>query len=379
MYLKNGAKNTSKVSTAQIQKVFHKELIVLVRRKNNFIHNIPHAEFYITNVCNLACSNCNRLNNYKFKGSQLWEDLEPIYRKWSNRLNIKKINILGGEPTLSSDFQDWCIGIRELWKDSQISVVTNGTRLDKIENLYSLCKDYQIELDITSHGRERFPLLYNFICNFLQKDVKISYQGNFDNWKDAYNDVKDPSWPHCENIDDYYNLPHNIQKECKQIHKISPEQYLINSNGVNFVDCNNVKISLGYAENFVTAPLKYSGNNKFTVYNSDPTEAHNVCISKYCHHFMNGLLYKCHHVALLPEFMEQYFVEISESDKKLLDDYIPANVNLTDDNLKNFLDNLKNPIDQCKLCPSKLEQHDVTSSYNKPKIKKLSIIDTKQI
>ena len=35
---------------------------------------IPNIEFYITNVCNIACPQCNRFNNWNFKGHQIWKD-----------------------------------------------------------------------------------------------------------------------------------------------------------------------------------------------------------------------------------------------------------------------------------------------------------------
>jgi len=129
---------------------------------------------------------------------------------------------------------------------------------------------------------------------------------------------------------------------------------------------------LSYAEDFVTAPLKYSGDNKFEVYDSIPEEAHSVCMSRNCHHFIKGKLYKCHHVALLPEFMQQYSVDISDSDKELLEQYTPGEIKWSNERLSEFIDNLKNPIDQCKLCPSNLVLSPPNGTQKKPSIKKLN-------
>jgi len=44
---------------------------------------IPYAEFYIINVCNLACPGCNRFNNYNFVGYQRWADYADVYAQWA--------------------------------------------------------------------------------------------------------------------------------------------------------------------------------------------------------------------------------------------------------------------------------------------------------
>jgi len=334
--------------------------------------HLKYAEFYITNVCNLACTNCNRLNNYKFSGFQLWKDYEQIYTDWSKCVGIETIHILGGEPTLNPSFKQWCVGLRKLWPDSTINVISNGTRLEYIDNFYNFSSDNKIGWIITAHDRKRYNPLYQYVSNLMTKPISKKYLGNFDNWPNVYNAIKDLSWPECTSVDDFYILPEHIQNECTQIHKIDPDSYLMNSNGIVLHDSNNIKIELSYAEDFVTAPLKYSGDNKFEVYDSIPEEAHSVCMSRNCHHFIKGKLYKCHHVALLPEFMQQYSVDISDSDKELLEQYTPGEIKWSNERLSEFIDNLKNPIDQCKLCPSNLVLSPPNGTQKKPSIKKLN-------
>jgi hypothetical protein len=38
------------------------------------------------------------------------------------------------------------------------------------------------------------------------------------NFKTFYNDVKDPSWPACDSLNQFYSLPIAIQKECQEVH-----------------------------------------------------------------------------------------------------------------------------------------------------------------
>jgi hypothetical protein len=40
------------------------------------------------------------------------------------------------------------------------------------------------------------------------------------NWKDFYSKVKDPQWPECKNLDDFYKLPEFITRECIELHQL---------------------------------------------------------------------------------------------------------------------------------------------------------------
>ena len=75
--------------------------------------NLRYAEFYVTNVCNLACDNCNRFNNMDFKGKYDF-DVEQ-YREWAEKLDIHRIAILGGEPTYHPNLGSWIEGISKLY------------------------------------------------------------------------------------------------------------------------------------------------------------------------------------------------------------------------------------------------------------------------
>jgi hypothetical protein len=48
------------------------------------------------------------------------------------------------------------------------------------------------------------------------------------NFKKFYNDVKDPTWPACNSLDQFYSLSLAIQKECQEIHNIGPDSYAHN-------------------------------------------------------------------------------------------------------------------------------------------------------
>jgi len=331
---------------------------------------LERIEFYITNVCNYNCDNCNRLNNYNFSGHQKWEDYAEVYKAWHKRIDFGVISILGGEPLLNPSLPDWLTGLRSLWPNATIQLLTNGSRLKHTPWLYDAINKNKIELEISTHNRGTFDKTASEISEILSKPIQTNLTKNADLWVNEYNNIKDPSWPECQTHLDFESLPEWIQDECTNLHKIDPKTFFYNSGTVQLVDANQVVVSLNYYEDFVTAPLYYNNDNHFKVYNSDPEQAHKVCISKNCYTFVRGKLYKCHHVALLPEFSEQFHVDMTEQDTELLHAYQPAQSTDTDEELSMFINNLTHSIPQCKLCPDKLFPVRVLASNIKPKVLK---------
>lgn len=330
-------------------------------------------EFYITNVCNFNCDNCNRLNNYRFSGQSLWKDCEDLYKKWGTLIDFEKITILGGEPLLNTSLDQWLLGTRSIWPNATIQLLTNGSRLKYWyqRGLFDILSSTKTELHITLHNRTRRQEVIAEILSYLTLPELKVMPNSLVNWADAYNAVKDPAWPVCESYDDFDQLPGWIQQECTEIHGIDFNNWCHQTGITHIHDANNdINVFINYAENFVTAPLKYVGENKFAVYASDPDQAHNVCISKTCTHMMDGKIYKCHHVALLPEFLKQFNVDITDKDYQLLTAYQPLSVDDDQSTMQHFLDNVNNVIPQCKLCPSSLEAVFLHSTTDKPKTRK---------
>jgi len=315
------------------------------------------------------------LNNYRFSGHQKWSELKDIYSQWSTLIDINYIAVIGGEPTLNPDLKNWLIGIRELWPDTPIELITNGSRLVHTPWLYEVLHKYKIDVIVSTHNISRTIELANVVEEMLDNPKTTFFKGTInhveyngeESWDKEYNIVKGEHWPECKTFEDFINLPDNIRNECISVHNISPQPL--------FTDSNGVKVRFQHDNQFITAPLKYAGNNQFQVYNNDLNAAHDVCISKTCHHFIRGKLYKCHHVPLLLEFMEQYQVNLSKSDTQLLKNYAPATVGMDINNIKQFIDNLENAIPQCKLCPAKEDLKTVLIHADnvKPKILKLPL------
>jgi organic radical activating enzyme len=268
---------------------------------------LPLVEFYITNVCNLSCQGCNRFNNYKFSGFQRWNDYKEIYLQWSTKLKISNITILGGEPLLNPDFMLWFQGLRQFWPRAALKVTTNGYHLNKIKNLYAfvLAHKHNTCIDVGIHNKQHKQMIINNVEKFLQKPLTFEFNND------------------------------NIYQEYMMV-----------------IDANDVKLRISYNWWFHQGALiNEPDSTKFTLHQSDVSKAHAICHSKYCHHFMNGKLYKCGAVALFPEFAQQHEIVLSPEDQDLMMSYRPLAVDDADEYQQEFLNNLPNAIPQCRFCP----------------------------
>lgn len=303
-------------------------------------------EFHITNVCNLTCNNCNRFSNDPFKGFQKWDDYKEDYKKWSEKVDLPYLSILGGEPLLNPTFMDWFKGLRELWPDSTIQIVTNGTRLDKIPGLYEEVLKYKekthINLNIHSHFvKDRCN---EAIRNFLKGNLTTRHEN--EQLREIYDQVKGEDWP--ETFEDVSDLPNWVIEEIKNNfnHNLPLEP-------TRYKDENGVRIRIQYSIQFADNPLKRNKQNRLTLRNSDPHKAHDACYGKRCHHFYKGRLHKCMLTALMPEYDNQFNLDLSNSDRDLLHSAKSLSSDSSIDNIKEFYDFIEsdNPIPQCKFCP----------------------------
>jgi len=300
---------------------------------------LKYAEVYITNVCNYSCSHCQSLNNFAFKGHQRWEDHENEYRSLSAQLDIDQIQIIGGEPMLNPDFENWLFGISNLWPKSKLQIATNGTRLDKITNeIYHVLLKHQGTLWITCHDIELYDGFLDFSKTFLNKIVSDTVADNVSNydWKSEYERSKtDPT------------------VKLKTVSR-------------KLIDENGVEVILDWSQSFVSSIVNLLDDQSLTMkYNSDPVQAHDICYFKNCHQINKGKVYKCPLVSVLPDFLDQFDVTMSDDDRVLAQSYDPLTV---DKNVSEFVNAIMDPIPQCKFCPSNYTKHNFVGTEKKIKI-----------
>jgi hypothetical protein len=280
---------------------------------------LPYVEFYITNVCNLACDDCNRFNNHDFRGHYLWQDYVDQHEIWSRHVRFQKIAIMGGEPLLNPSVCDWVDGINRLW-NRRVQIMTNGTRLNKTPGLYDRLVRFREEGDFyrgnwlgvsihNAHDTERY---FDEIRQFLQGSVTYYHRD------------------HAENVDNRYTWGATHA----------------------FSDSNGMHVHVWDYTSFYPAAVQRDRVKQFVVSNSDPDLTHQQCGFRLfkCHHFMAGKIYKCPPVALFPEFDRQHGFDISPQDRELMHSYPALTVDQAE-RAQDFFNNIDTVIPQCKFCP----------------------------
>jgi organic radical activating enzyme len=324
-------------------------------RKTEYMKSqLPYAEIYITNVCNYSCVNCQSLNNFSFKGHQKWQDYQEEYLALSNLIDINTIQIIGGEPTLNPDFEAWVNGISNLWPTSKLEIATNGSRLDKLtKEIYQILSRNNGTLWITCHDIELYNELLGFSKQFLDTVVAsyVPNDTNSNNWQVTYASVRSDSWPECTNIDQFVNLPYDIKNLIIEQFKNSKTAELKTTSKM-FVDKNGVKVRLDWSQSFVPGILEVVDNYQLKIkYDSDPMQAHDICYFKSCHQINKGKLYKCPLVSILPDFLNQFKFNISDRDQSVARAYVPMDSTCSIPQVTEFINNIQQPIPQCKFCP----------------------------
>jgi len=284
---------------------------------------IPKVEFYITNVCNLTCEDCNRFNNLDFRGWQKWSDYEEMYKEWAQYIDIDQIVILGGEPLLNPTVLEWAYGLEKIW-GKYVQILTNGTRLNHVRGLYKLVSETNNWVGISLHDQNYLPELEKDLEKFMTPPILKLTKGH----------------PATRYGADYEFLDSNTT--------VTPGSGR---------DVNRAWIPVWIQDEFMPSAIKFLPDGRYGLHSSVPEDAHAICpiAQNKSYHFIRGKLYKCGPVALFPEFDEQHNFDISDSDRELLNSYAPLSVGDFPAKGAEFLATIDNPIPQCKFCPTKNE------------------------
>jgi hypothetical protein len=223
-----------------------------------------------------------------------------VYRQWSHEVDIGAIAILGGEPMLNPSFMSWVTGVAELWPRSLLRIISNGYQLEKVRGLYELLEsNSKIQLCIGIHNKLYKKQIIDRVKNFLKSPCTVEH-----------------------NNDDIYN----------------EYQTITNASGV----CVKIEYNWWFHQGAIV-----NGG----LHASDPKKAHDICHMKTCHHFIRGQLYKCGVVAVLPEFDQQHPLTLTPEDRELMTSYRALSITDSNKIKTQFINNLDQPIDQCKFCP----------------------------
>jgi len=273
---------------------------------------VNSAEFNITNVCNLACTGCNRFNNLNLTGYEDWKKHRKAYENFSKHVKVKYLHVLGGEPLMHPMIKDILYDVRSWYPTQNIRLVTNGLLLHKVKGLFESIVSNKITLGIYIHNKEWRMPVYKKLRELTNSELKLKWI------------INDEGWPLAE---------------------------------FEFNDCTH---SINLAEHFYQNALGEPNQDRLQPHVSDAEKAFNACETR-CPTFNGGKFYKCPISHALPDVVRQKNnIYYTQKQKDLIDTFPYVSC----DDVQSFPDDkfealLSEKIDQCSLCPEKFEFHKI--------------------
>lgn len=260
-------------------------------------YTLPFVETMVTYACNLSCEGCTNYSDYNVTGHVQWADAQEWLSAWLKRVDIPDFGLIGGEPLLNKEINQWLIGCRELMPDSQLRFTTNGTALTQRKDVLDTIFDIgNCVFKITVHQPNEFYVqeALNFVFNYADWEPVTEYGIN--RWKSR----------------------------------------------------NNVRFQINFPKTFYKT---FKGNYKDMLpHDSNPASAFAVCCQKTCPLLFNGRIYKCSSIALLSKTLADWKQSDAAWGPYL--DYKGIRVDSTDDEIIKFISGFGAPENICRMCPS---------------------------
>lgn len=275
---------------------------------------LPFVETMVTQVCNLSCAGCTNYADIHHKGYVSWKDGQQQLSAWLDRVEILDFGILGGEPLVNPEIEQWIIGLRKLMPNTQIRFTTNGLLLKKKPHIVKLLHDV---------GNVVFKISIHKLDNELQSTILDIF--NSYNWT-LVNEYGIDRWKTTNNFRFYTKLQEIFWKT-----------------------------HVGTYEDM-------------RPHNNNPSEAFEVCCQKTCPILYNGRIYKCSSNGLLSDTLAKF----NNPNMDQWQQYINHGIgpDCSDVELQNFLNNFGKPAKICGMCPTKKDTGSVIVHLANVKLKK---------
>lgn len=123
---------------------------ILKKNKKRYLSQI---EFHIVDHCNLNCAYCDHFTPL---APEWYADIDKILADFRQLKkiydNIGKIYVLGGEPLLHPNLLEIFKPLKEIFPDSEVTLITNGILLEKQEEIFwKTLSENRISLSMTKY------------------------------------------------------------------------------------------------------------------------------------------------------------------------------------------------------------------------------------
>jgi len=256
---------------------------------------LPFLETMITQACNLSCEGCTNYSDLKHSGYVPWSQGQAWLEPWLDVLDISDFGIIGGEPLINPEADQWLLGIRKLLPDAQIRFTTNGLLLHKWPELLDL---------LHSIGNCVFKISVHIDDQLLENNIRNVF--SLFNWTPVV-EHGISRWATTNGLRFQINRPHTfLQTYRNTYHDMAP-------------------------------------------YHSKPVDAFSRCVQKTCPLLYQGKIYKCSTSALLLDTLDRF----ERPNWSQWQQYIEQGISVTDpkQTIIDFVDNFGKPHSQCAQCP----------------------------
>lgn len=126
-------------------------------QKRSFMIKKFGVEYHLVDSCNLRCAGCSHYSSLLDQLSYIpietvKKEMELLFRRTDNGLQLKWLRLLGGEPLLHPEITQCIEYIRSRFPYTRITLVTNGIKLDKMEeSFYRACYECDITIQVTDY------------------------------------------------------------------------------------------------------------------------------------------------------------------------------------------------------------------------------------
>lgn len=218
------------------------KLIDVLKGKRCLIKgSIPYLEFNVVDHCNLNCAGCDHF--CPLIKEPVFADLDIFakdIRELSKKLNIRIIRIMGGEPLLNPQINDFIRITREAFPYSDIRVATNGLLLPTMkEDFWNVMRNYKIKIDLSKYPvvGDKFSQ-YLDLCDDNGIDIGAIHLAKKFNY--FFNEKGDSdyieTWKHCSarNCANLWNS--KLYQCCRCFIEISNKEFNMNIPGPKAMD-----------------------------------------------------------------------------------------------------------------------------------------------
>jgi hypothetical protein len=155
---------------------------------------LRYVECHLVEHCNLSCKRCGHFSPLAPKHEADPAALERDLRQLAIHLDVARIRLMGGEPTLHSNPAAFVNAAHAVFPKAELRVVTNGTRLKAMPNAFwEACRRANAAIDLSLYPvMDKGRPAIEEICAREGVKLNVSRQSEFLSWINPRGD-SDPS------------------------------------------------------------------------------------------------------------------------------------------------------------------------------------------